>query len=102
MMTAAAPKGNRAKKGLMAQELEPQKTAAGGKMSSHGGRASDGSRPADDTGRRPEVLAGVDAMINMQRGEIRDPFLAGVAHDGDGVSSICFQRQSCVVPPVLK
>ena len=32
-------------------------TAAGGKMSSHSSRASDGSRPADDTGRRPEVPA---------------------------------------------
>ena len=54
------------------------------KMSNHSSRASDGSRPADDTGRRPEVLAGVGLMIEMQRGEARDLFLAGAAHDGDG------------------
>ena len=45
--------------------------AAKGKISSHSNRASDGSRPADDTGRRPEVPAGVGPMINMQRGEAR-------------------------------
>ena len=41
-------------------------------------------------------------MIYMQRGEARDFFLAGAAHDGDGVLSSSFQRQSRVVPPVLK
>ena len=38
----------------------------------------------------------------MQRGKARDSFLAGVAHDGDGVLNFGFQRQSRVVPPVLK
>ena len=66
-------------------------------MSSHSSRASDGSRPSDDTGRRPEVPAGVGPMINIQRGKATDPFLAGiVAHDGDGVLSSEFQRQSRV------
>ena len=63
-------------------------------MSNHGRRATDGSRPADDTGRRPEVLAGVGPIINMQRGE--------AAHDGGGVLSSDSQRQPRVVPPVLK
>ena len=72
-------------------------------MSRHRSRASDGSRSAGDTSRRPEVPAGVGPMINMQRGEDRDSFLAGIdAHDGDGALSSVFQRQSRVVPPVLK
>ena len=78
------------------------KTAAGGKMSSHSSRASDGLRPADDTGRRPEVPADVGPMINMQRGEAGDSFLAGATHDSDGGLSSGLQRQSRVVPPVLK
>ena len=77
-------------------------TAAGGRTSSHSSRASDGSRSANDTGRRPEVPAGVGSMINMQHGEARDSFPAGAAHDGDEVLSFGFQRQSRVVPPVLK
>ena len=59
------------------------KTAARGKNSRHSNKASDGSRPADDTGWRPEVPAGLSPMINVQRGEARDSFLAG--NDGDGV-----------------
>ena len=77
-------------------------TAAGGGMSSHSRRASYGSRPADDPGWRPEVPAGVSLMINMQGGEARYLFLAGASHDGDGVLSSDIQRQSRVVPPVLK
>ena len=66
-------------------------TAAGGKMSSHSSRASDRSRPADDTGRRPEVPAGVGPMINIQHGAARVSFLVGIAaHDGDGVLSSGF------------
>ena len=72
-------------------------------MSSHRSRASDGSRPTDDTGRRPEAPGGVGLMINVQRGEARDSFLAGIAaHDGNGVLSSGFQRQSRAVPPILK
>ena len=72
-------------------------------MSNHSSRALDGSKPADGTGRRPEVPAGVDAMINMQRGETRDSFPAGIAaHDGGGVLSSGFQRQPRVVSLVLK
>ena len=78
-------------------------TAAGGRVSNHSSRASDGSRPTDDTGRRPEVPAGVGPMINIQRGETRDSFLAGKAtQDGGGVLSFSFQRQPRVVPSVLK
>ena len=72
-------------------------------MSNHSSRASGGSRPADDTGRRPEVPAGVGPMIDMQRGETRCSFLAGIAaHDGDGVLSFGFQKQPRVVLPMLK
>ena len=71
-------------------------------MSSHSSRASDGSRPPDDAALRPEVLVGVDSIINMQRDETRDSFLAGAAHDGDGLLSSTFQRQSRIVPPELK
>ena len=72
--------------------------AAGERVSNNSSRASDGSKPADDTGRRPEVLIVVGPMINMQRGETRDSFLAGIsAHDGGG-----FWRQPRVVPHVLK
>ena len=78
-------------------------TAAGGRVSSHSSRASDGSIPADDMGRRPEVPAGAGPMIKMQRGEARDSFLAGIAaYDGDGVLSFGFQRPPRVVPPILK
>ena len=72
-------------------------------MSNHSSRAWDGSRPADDTGRRPEAPADVGPTINMQRGEARDSFLAGIAaRDGDGVLRSGFQRQLRVVRPVLK
>ena len=41
--------------------------------------------------------------INMQHGETRYSFLAGIdAHDGVGVLSSGSQRQLRVVPPVLK
>ena len=46
-------------------------TGAGGRGSNHSSRASDASRPAADTGRRPEVPAGVGPMINKQLGETR-------------------------------
>ena len=73
-------------------------------MSSHSSssRALDGSRPADDTGRRPEVPAGVGPMISMPRGEARHSFLAGGTHGGDGGLNSGFKRQSHVVPPLLK
>ena len=72
-------------------------------MCNHSSRASDGSRPVDDTGQKPEVPAGVGPMINMQRGEARDSFLAGiVAHDGDGDLSSGFKREHRDIPPVLK
>ena len=78
-------------------------TAAGGRVSIHSSRASDGARSPDDTGPRPVVLAGVGPMITMQSGEARYSFFAGIAaHDGDGVLSSGFQRQSRVVPHVPK
>ena len=73
-------------------------TAKGGKISSHSSRASDGPRPADDTGREPEVPAGVSLS-----GKARDSFLADIAaHDGNGILCSGFQRQPRVLPPVLK
>ena len=65
-------------------------------MSNHSRRASDGSTSADDTGRRPEVPAGVGPMFNMLRGEARDSFLGGAAHDGNTFlefSFLCFSAQ---------
>ena len=41
--------------------------AAGGRVTSHSSRKSDGSRPVDDTGRRLEVPAGVGPMIDMRQ-----------------------------------
>ena len=61
-------------------------------MFNHSSRASHGSRPTDDTDRRPEVPADVGPMINMQRGEARYSFLAGIAaHEGDDVLSSGFK-----------
>ena len=72
-------------------------------MPNHSSRAPDASRQADDTGRRPKVPTGVDPMVSVQRGEIKDSFLAGItAHDGGGILSSRFHRQPRVVPPVLK
>ena len=89
------------KKGLQAQELMSQQQLL--LVETHSSRASDGSRPADDTGWRLEVPAGVGPTINMQRDEARNSFLASIsAHDGDGVLSSGFQRQSRIVPPVPK
>ena len=71
-------------------------TAARGKMSSHSSRASGESRPADDTGRRPEIPAGVGTMINMQRGEAREKILADTAaHDSDDVLSSSSETAPC-------
>ena len=78
-------------------------TAAGERGPNHSRRASNGSRPADDTGRKPEVLAGVGPTFNMGRDKTRESFLAGIAaHDGGGDLSSGFQRQPRVVSPVLK
>ena len=66
-------------------------------MSNYSSRASDEPRPADDTGRRQNVPAGVGPMVNMQRGKSTDSFLAGIT-----VLSSGFQRQPRFVLPVLK
>ena len=76
-------------------------TTGGGGISCHGSIASDGSSPSDSKGQRPEVPAGV-GPINMQRGDAIYSFLPGAAHDCDGVLGSGFQRQSRIVPPVLK
>ena len=47
-------------------------TAAGGRVFNHIGKVPNGSRPADDTGRRPEFPADLGAMISMQCGETGD------------------------------
>ena len=79
-------------------------TTAGERVSNHSSRASDGSRPADDAGRRPDVPAGVlGPIINMQRGETIYSFFVGIStQDGDGILRSSFQRQPRVVPPVGK
>ena len=48
------------------------RVGTGGRGSNHRSRALDVSSPTEDTGRRPEVPAGVGPMINMQRGEARN------------------------------
>ena len=71
----------------------------------HSRAASEPERPADDTSRRPVIPAGVGPMIDVQRGEARVPYLAGMAaHDeGGGVLSSDFKSlPSRVIPPVLK
>ena len=51
----------------------------------HSRAASEPGRCADDTSRRPVLPAGVDPMIDVQRGEARGPYLAGIAaHDESG------------------
>ena len=70
-------------------------TAAGRRVSNHCSKMPDKLRLADDTGRRPEVPASVNPMMNMQRNESRHSFLAGIAASG-------FQRQPYVVPPVSR
>ena len=66
--------------------------------------ASEPARPADDTGRRPYVPAGVGPTVNMYSGEARESHLAGIAsHDGrSGVSNPSFRGQPRIIPPVLK
>ena len=78
-------------------------TAVWGSVSNQSSRASDESRPADDTGRRPEVQADVGPMINMKRGETKDSFLVDIAaHNSGGVLRSGCQRQPGNIPPVLK
>ena len=67
--------------------------------------ASEPERAADDTSRRPVIPAGVGPMTDVQRGEARVPYLAGMAaHDkGGGVLSSDFKSlPSRVIPSVLK
>ena len=71
----------------------------------HSRAASEPERPVDDTSRRPVLPAGVGPMIDVQRGEARVPYLAGIAtHDEDGgVLSTDFKSLPArVIPPVLK
>ena len=92
--TGGAGRASREKGAACARVGATTATAAGGRVPNHSSRASDGSRPADDLGRRPEVPAGVGPIIYMQRGEAKYFFLAGIAaHDGDGILSSGFQRQ---------
>ena len=67
--------------------------------------ASEPGRPAEDTSRRPVLPAGVGPMIDVQRGEARVPYLAGIAaHDEcGGVLSTDFKSLPArVIPPALK
>ena len=66
--------------------------------------ASEPTRPADDTGRRPEALADVGPTANMYSGEARESHLAGTAEDYEdsGVLNSSFHGQPRVNPPVLK
>ena len=89
-MTAVAPEGHRAKRGLLVQELMSRQQLLQGEECSAPAAERRMGRPANDTGRRPEVPADVGPMINMQSGQVRYSFLAGAAHDGDGVLSSSF------------
>ena len=66
--------------------------------------ASEPTRSADGTGRRPEAPAGVGLTVIMYSGEARESHLAGIAeHDGgNGVFKSSFHGQPHVNPPVLK
>ena len=71
----------------------------------HSRAALEPARLADDTSRRPVLPAGVGPMIDVQRGEARVPYLAGIGtHDeGGGVLSVDFKSLPArVIPPVLK
>ena len=71
----------------------------------HSRAASEPGRPADDTSRRRVLPAGVGPMIDVQRGEARVPYLAGIAaHDeGGGVLNTDFKSlPTRFIPPVLK
>ena len=66
--------------------------------------ASEPTRPADDTGRRPEAPAGGGLTVIMYSGKARESHLAGIAElDGSsGVFNSSFHGQPHVNPPVLK
>ena len=90
--TAAAPKGHRAKKGLLAQGLLLQQLLLQGKEypTTAAERRMDQDLPTTLAGNQ-SFLAGVGPMINIQRGETRNLFLVGMAaHDGDCVLSSVF------------
>ena len=50
----------------------------------HSRVASEPGRPADDTSRRPVLPAGAGPIIDVQHGEARVPYLAGIAAHGEG------------------
>ena len=70
----------------------------------HSRAASEPSRPADDTSRRPVLPAGVGPMIEVQHGEASVPYLAGIATHGEGgcVLTDFKSLPARVIPPVLE
>ena len=87
------------------QQIEEEGATAAAEVPVHSRRtASEPTRPADDTGRRPEAPAGVGLTVIMYSGEARESHLADIAeHDGgNGVFNSSFHGQPHVNPPVLK
>ena len=70
----------------------------------HSRVASEPGRPADDTGRRPVLSAGVGPMIDVQHGKARVPYFAVIAaHDeGGGVMTDFKSLSARAIPPVLE
>ena len=66
--------------------------------------ASEPRRPADNTSRRPVLSAGAGPMIDVQHGEARVPYLAGIAahEDGRGVLTDFKTLPARVIPPVFE
>ena len=70
----------------------------------HSRAASEPGRPADDTSRRPVLPAGAGPRIDVQHGEARVPYLAGIAaHDeGGGILTDLKSLPARVILPVLE
>ena len=66
--------------------------------------ASEPGRPADDTSRRPVLPAGAGPMIDVQHGEARVRYLAGIAAHGEGGGVLTDVKSlpARVVLPVLE
>ena len=80
--TAAAPEGCRQ---LLTQVMVLQQSEIQQARRSPSTVVSEPGWPADDTSRRPVLPAGVGPMIDVQSGEARVPYIAGIAaHDEGG------------------
>ena len=70
----------------------------------HSRVASEPGRPADNTSRRPVLPAGAGPMIDVQHGEARVPYLAGIAAHGEGGGILTHLKShpARVILPVLE